>query len=142
MIQNLRIGLKMREWQEQGAREAAWKLAKSVLKFIGARKSNILLTFGKKCLLASNQKPEEREFVVDSIASMYMINKKYSAEMETLTTSKSPTTVITASGEKQTHEEATMYVKELGIFLTLKVLENTPTVLALGKLFDEKRIFL
>ena len=35
------------EWQEQGAREAAWKLAKSVLKLKGARKSNILLTFGK-----------------------------------------------------------------------------------------------
>ena len=28
------------EWQEQGAREAAWKLAKSVLKFKGAVKSN------------------------------------------------------------------------------------------------------
>ena len=35
------------EWQEQGAREAAWRLAKSVLKTKGARKSNILLTFGK-----------------------------------------------------------------------------------------------
>ena len=35
------------EWQEQGAREAAWKLAKSVLKIQGAWKSNILLTFGK-----------------------------------------------------------------------------------------------
>ena len=36
------------EWQEQGAREAAWKLAKSVLKIKGARKSNILLVSGKK----------------------------------------------------------------------------------------------
>ena len=35
------------EWQEQGAREAAWKLAKSVLKIKGARKSNILLTLRK-----------------------------------------------------------------------------------------------
>ena len=35
------------EWQEQGAREAAWKLAKNVFKNKGARKSNILLTFGK-----------------------------------------------------------------------------------------------
>ena len=34
------------EWQEQGAREAAWKLAKSVLKS-QERGSNILLTFGK-----------------------------------------------------------------------------------------------
>ena len=35
------------EWQEQGAREAAWKLAKSVLNIGGAWKSNVLLTFGK-----------------------------------------------------------------------------------------------
>ena len=33
------------EWQEQGAREAAWKLAKNVLKIKGASKSNIFLTF-------------------------------------------------------------------------------------------------
>ena len=57
--------------------------------------------------------------------------------METLTKSCSPTIVITANGEVQTHEEATVYVKELDIFLTTKVLENTPAVLSLGKLFDE-----
>ena len=30
-----------------------------------------------------------------------------------------------------------MYVKELDVFLTMKVLENTPAVLSLGKLCDE-----
>ena len=30
-----------------------------------------------------------------------------------------------------------MYVKELDIFLTVKVLENTPAVMSLGKLCDE-----
>ena len=52
--------------------------------------------------------PEEREFVVDSGASMHMISKKdlNSAEMDTLTKSCSPTIVITANGEVQTHEEA------------------------------------
>ena len=35
------------EWQEQGAREAAWKLAKSLLKFKEKKQSNIFLTFGK-----------------------------------------------------------------------------------------------
>ena len=70
---------------------------------------------------------------------MHMISKKdlNSAELETVTTSRSPTTVITANGEVQTHEEATVYVKELGIFLTMKVLEDTPAVLSLGKLCDE-----
>ena len=73
----------------------------------GARKSNILLTLENRCLLASTLKPEEREFVVDSGASMHMISKKdlNSAEMDTLTKSCSPTTVITANGEVQTHEE-------------------------------------
>ena len=57
--------------------------------------------------------------------------------MDTLTKSCSPTIVTTASGEVQTHEEAAVYVKELDIFLTMKVLENTPAVLSLGKLCDE-----
>ena len=93
------------------------------------------------CFPASTLKLEEREFVVDSGASMHMISKKdlSDAEMDTLTKSCSPTIVITANGEVQTHEEATVYVKELDIFLTMKVLENTPAVLSLGKLCDEKK---
>ena len=70
---------------------------------------------------------------------MHMISKKdlSDAEMDTLTKSCSPTTDITANGEVQTHEEAIVYVKELDIFLTMKVVENTPAVLSLGKLCDE-----
>ena len=70
---------------------------------------------------------------------MHMISKKdrSNAEMDTLTKSCSPTIVITANGEVQTQEEAIVYVKELDIFLTMKVLENTPAVLSLGKLCDE-----
>ena len=70
---------------------------------------------------------------------MHMISEKdlNYAEMDTLTESCSPTIVITANGEVQTHEEATVYVKELEIFLTMEVLENTPAVLSLGKLCDE-----
>ena len=70
-----------------------------------------------RCLLASTLKPEEREFVVDSGASMHLISKKElsDAEMDTLTKSCSPTIVITANGEVQTHEEAIVYVKEMDI---------------------------
>ena len=95
---------------------------------------------GNWCLPApSTCKPEEREFVVDSGASMHMISKKdlSNAEMDTLTKSCSPTIVITANGEVQTQEEAIVYVKELDMFLTMKVLDNTPAVLSLGKLCDE-----
>ena len=70
---------------------------------------------------------------------MHMISKKdlNDAEMDTLTKSCSPTTVITANGEVQTHEEATVYVKELEKSLTMVVLENMPAVLSLGKVCDE-----
>ena len=96
-----------------------------------------------RCLLASNLKLEEPEFVVDSGASMHIISKKNlnSDEMDSLTTSRSPTIVLTANGEVQTHEEATVYVKELDIFLTMKVLDNTPAVLSLGKLCDKNGYF-
>ena len=66
---------------------------------------------------------------------MHMISKKdlNSVEMDSLTKSCSPTTVITANGDVQTNEEATVYVKELGILLTIKVLEDTPAVLIARK---------
>ena len=127
------------EWQEQGAREAAWKLAKSVLNLKEQERATFFSPSENGCLPGSTLKPEEREFVVDSGASMHMISKKdlSDAEMDTLTKSCSPTIVITANGEVQTHEEAIVYVKELDIFLTMQVLENTPAVLSLGKLCDE-----
>ena len=127
------------EWQQQGAREAAWKLAKNVLKLKEQERATFFSPSENRCLPASTLKPEEREFVVDSGASMHMISKKdlNDAAMDTLTKSCSPTIVITANGEVQTHEEATVYVKELDMFLTMKVLENTPAVLSLGKFCDE-----
>ena len=127
------------EWQEQGAREAAWKLAKSVLNSKEQERATFFSPTENRCLPASILKPAEREFVVDSGASIHMISKKglSDAEMDTLTKSCSPAKVITVNGEVQTHEEATVYVKELDIFLTTKVIENTPAVLSLGKLCDE-----
>ena len=63
---------------------------------------------------------------------MHMISKKElnDAETDMLTKSCSPTIVITASGELQTHEEATVNVKELEKILDYDVLENTPAVVA------------
>ena len=53
---------------------------------------------------------------------MHMISKK------DLNSAKNPTTVMTANGEVQTNEEATDYVRELDIFLTMKLLDDTPAV--------------
>ena len=69
---------------------------------------------------ASAIKPGEREFVVDSGASMHMVSRKdfNSAELKTMRSSRSPTTVMTANGEVQTREEATVYVKQLALSVT------------------------
>ena len=128
------------EWQERCAREAAWRLAQNMLQLKEKHKTTFFSLSDNWCLPAPSPiKPEERECVVDSGASMHMISRNdlNSAELETVTTSKSPTTVLTGNGEVQTHEEATVYVKEWDIFLTMKVLDNTPAVLSLGKLCDE-----
>ena len=52
-------------------------------------------------------------------------------------TSRSPTTVMTANGEVQTREEATVYVEDLDLFVTVMVLEDTPAVLSLGTLCED-----
>ena len=69
-----------------------------------------------------------------SEACMHMVSKRdlNSAELETMRTSRSPTTVMTANGEVQTREEATVHVKELDFFVTVMLLEVTPTVLSLS----------
>ena len=84
----------------------------------------------------STKKPEEREFVVDSGANMHMVSEKdlNSAELETMRKSRNQTTVMTANGEVQTREEATVYVKELDLFVKVMLLRKTPAVHSLGKL--------
>ena len=77
--------------------------------------------------------------VVDSGASMHMVSKRdlNSADLETMRISKSPTTVMTANGKVQTREEATVHVKESDLCVTVMLVEETSTVLSLGKLIEE-----
>ena len=88
---------------------------------------------------ALTKEPEEREFVVDSRESMHMVSKRdlNSAELETMRTSRSPTTVMTANGQVQTRGEATENVKALDLFITVMLLDETPAVLSLGKLRED-----
>ena len=105
-------------------------------------KENDKATFysrAEECVLlvtSKKKEPEEREFAVDSGASMHVVSKRDldSAGLETVRTPGSPTTVMTANGEVQTREEATVFVKELDFLVTVTLLEETPTVLSLGKL--------
>ena len=70
---------------------------------------------------------------------MHMVSKRdlNSAELETMRTSRSLTTVMTANGEVQTREEATVCVKQFDLFVTVMLLEETPAVLSLGKLCED-----
>ena len=76
--------------------------------------------------------------MVESGASMHMVSKKdlNSADLETVRVSISPTTVVTANGDKLTKEEATVYVRKLDLFVTVIPLEDTLAVLSLGKLCE------
>ena len=53
-----------------------------------------------------------------------------SAELEAVTNWRSPITVITANGDVQTHEVATVYVRELDVFLIVKFESCRPGSLA------------
>ena len=70
---------------------------------------------------------------------MHVVSRKdlNSAELDTVRVSKNPTTVMTANGEVQTREQATKNVKELDLFVTVMLLEETPAVLSLGKLCED-----
>ena len=71
---------------------------------------------------------------------MHTVSKKdlNSAEfLETMRTSRSPTTWMTANGEVRTTEEATVYVKQLDLFVKVMLLEETLAVLSLGKLCED-----
>ena len=52
-------------------------------------------------------------------------------------TVQDPVMVVTAHGEIQTTEEAQAYVHDLGLFVTVQLLAETPAVLSLGKLCKE-----
>ena len=139
-LQDLRIGLRRRQsGKSKVSAKQRGNWPKSLLNFKDRDSATFFSPSENRCLPASILKPEEREFVVDSGASMHMIRKQdlSNAEMDILMKSCSPTIVITANVDVQTHEEATVYVKELDTFLSTKVFANKPAVLSLGKLCDE-----
>ena len=127
------------ERQQRCARSKARNFAKNIHKFIENNKATFYSPAEEWVLsAASTKEPEEREFVVDSGASMRMVSKRdlNSAELETMRTSRTPTTVMTANGVVQTREEATVFVKQLDLFVKVMLLEDTAAVVSLGKLCE------
>ena len=67
---------------------------------------------------------------------MHMVSNRETlneAEFETVRASKNPTVLMTANGEMLAKKVATLYVRELDLFVTVMLLEETPTVLSLVK---------
>ena len=126
--------------QQRCAWSKAWNLAKNIYKLKEKDKATFYSPAEERVLPAPlTKEPEEREFVVDCGAGMHMVSKRdrNSAGLETMRTSRSPTTVMTAKGEVHTREEATVFVKELDLFLTVELLEETPAVLSLGEFSED-----
>ena len=70
---------------------------------------------------------------------MHMLSKKdlSSDEMETLRRSRITNGGGDGQWEVQANEEAQVYVHDLALFVTVQLLEETLSVLSLGKLFEE-----
>ena len=93
--------------QERCARKATWDLAKNIYKLKNSLTTMFYVPGGVKAMLApTSKRPEEREFVVDSGASVHMVSKKElsSEEMGTVKRSRNPTAVLTANEEVHTHK--------------------------------------
>ena len=73
---------------------------------------------------------------------MHTVSKKDcdSVELETMRTSRSPTTVMTANGEVQTREEATTFVKQLDVFVKVFQQEETLAESFLGETLWGSRV--
>ena len=92
----------------------------------------------------TSKRPDEREFVVDSGASMHMMSKQEirSDDMEIFRRSRNATVVLTTNREVHTCEETQVFVHVLNLFVSVQFLEETPAVLSLEKTLRRPRILL
>ena len=112
----------------------------NIYKIKNADKATFYTPIEARVMLApASKSPVEREFVVDSGASMHMMSKKdlSSDELDTLRRSRNPTVVLTAKSEVHTNEEAQEHVHDLNLFVTVQILKETLAVLLLGKLCED-----
>ena len=129
------------ERQERCARGDAWKLAKNICKLKENERSYIPFAHGRVDYAGRiHQKSRRKESLwwILEQACIWSVRKTLTLlSWRPWGHRRSPTTVMTANGEVQTKEEATVYVRELDLFVTLMLLEETSAVLSLGKLCDD-----
>ena len=77
---------------------------------------------------------KESLWLIQERVCIWAVQKDFnSAELETMRTSRSPATVMTANGEVRTKEEATVYVMQWDLLVKVMFL----AVLSLGKLCED-----
>ena len=79
---------------------------------------------------------EDREFLVDSGASLHMMSKN-ALTSETIRKSEEPTVIMTANGKAKSTEEATVHVGDLDVFVTMMLFDDSFAVLSLCLLCEE-----
>ena len=103
-------------------------------------KSESSCKFGAECLLPHwkveeqpNKKPKKGDdksaaAFVKSVRQLSCVSEDTEPPESTVRISKNPTTVVTANGEVPARGEATENVRELNLFVTVMLLEETPAV--------------
>ena len=105
------------ERQERCAHRDAWRLAKNIYTLKETDKIAFNSPTNERSLLApSTIKSEEREFVVDSGASVHKVSRKdlNSAELGTAQVFKIPKVVVTANGEVLTKGRGDSVCQRIG----------------------------
>ena len=92
----------------------------------------------------SDSEHEEREFIVDSGASLHLMSKceLTSGETDTIRRSKEPTLITTANGKAESTEEVTVHVNDMDVSVTVMLLECSPAVLSLWLIMRRKELLI
>ena len=125
--------------QQRCDRSKAWNLARSIHKLKEKDKAAFYFPAEEWVLLAASTKePEEREFVVDSGASMHMVSKKdhNSGELETMRDIKKSDDGDDGQRRGANKRRSDSVCQALDLFVKVMLLEKTPAVLCLGKLCE------
>ena len=131
------------EQQQRCARSKAWNFAKNIYKLKDNDKAAFYFPTEEWVLSAASTKEPGGKRVCGRFRSEYASGQQRDlrSALKTMRISKYPMMVMTANGEVQTREEATENVKELDLFVTVMLLEETLAVLSLGKLCEDQWVY-
>ena len=122
---------------EEIARKAAW-VHKNLYKIPGSYSENRHWFFKPTPTNNAPSPPtrtsREREFIVESGASLRMMSKSdlTSEEQETVRKSKDPSVTMTANGRTHTKGEGTVFISDLDMSVQVKLLKASPAVISRG----------